>query len=56
MDIYSESRIIMTLDAGGTNLRFAAMSGGKPITGTISLPSNGADLNQCLANIIEGFI
>jgi glucokinase len=55
MDIYSESRIVMTLDAGGTNLRFAAMSGGKPITGTISLPSNGADLNQCLANIIEGF-
>lgn len=55
MDIYSESRIIMTLDAGGTNLRFAAMSGGKPITGTIALPSNGADLNQCLANIIEGF-
>ncbi len=56
MDIYTDSRIVMTLDAGGTNLRFVAMRGGKPVTETISLPSNGADLNQCLANIIEGFI
>jgi glucokinase len=55
MDIYSDSKIVMTLDAGGTNLRFAAMRGGKPVTETVSLPSNGDDLNQCLANIVEGF-
>jgi glucokinase len=55
MDIHSESRIVMTLDAGGTNLRFAAIRGGKPVTETASLPSNGHDLNQCLANIVEGF-
>jgi glucokinase len=55
MDIHSESRIVMTLDAGGTNLRFAAMRGGKPVTETVSLPSKGADLNQCLAHIVEGF-
>jgi glucokinase len=55
MDIYSDSRTVMTLDAGGTNLRFGAMRGGKPVTETVSLPSNGDDLNQCLANIVEGF-
>ena len=55
MDLASESRIVMTLDAGGTNLRFSAMRGGKPVTETVSLPSNGADLTKCLANIIDGF-
>jgi glucokinase len=49
MDIHSETRIVMTLDAGGTNLRFAAMRGGKPVTETISLPSNGDVLTRCLA-------
>lgn len=45
----------MTLDAGGTNLRFSALRGGKPIAETVSLPSNGDDLEKCLANIVEGF-
>lgn len=51
----SDPRIVMTLDAGGTNFRFAAMRGGKPITETVALPSNGDDLPQCLANLIDGF-
>jgi glucokinase len=55
MDLASESRIVMTLDAGGTNLRFSAMRGGKPVTETVSLASNGDDLTRCLANIVEGF-
>lgn len=55
MDLASESRIVMTLDAGGTNLRFSAMRGGKPVTETVSQPSNGDDLTRCLANIIDGF-
>lgn len=45
----------MTLDAGGTSFRFAAMRGHKPVTDTVTLPSNGADLDRCLANIVEGF-
>ena len=45
----------MTLDAGGTNLRFSALRGGKPVAETVSLPSNGDDLEKCLANIAEGF-
>jgi glucokinase len=55
MDLASEARIVMTLDAGGTNLRFSAMRGGKPVTETVSLPSKGNDLTRCLANIIDGF-
>jgi glucokinase len=31
------------------------MRGGKPATACIALPSNGDDLHQCLANLIEGF-
>lgn len=55
MDLASQSRIVMTLDAGGTNLRFSAMRGGKPVTDTVSLPSNGDDLTCCLAHIVDGF-
>ena len=55
MDLASESRIVMTHDAGGTNLRFSAMRGGTSVTETVSLPSNGDDLTQCLVNIVDGF-
>ncbi len=55
MHLDSDSRIVMTLDAGGTNFRFSAMRGGKPVTETVALPSNGSDLPQCLANLVEGF-
>jgi len=55
MDLETDSRIVMTLDAGGTNFRFSAMRGGKAVTETVSLPSNGDNLHQCLANLLEGF-
>jgi glucokinase len=50
-----DPRIVMTLDAGGTNFRFTAMRGQKPVTETVALPSNGDQLEHCLANIVEGF-
>lgn len=55
MNLESDSRIVMTLDAGGTSFRFAATRGGKPITETVVLPSNGDDLAKCTANLIDGF-
>lgn len=55
MNLESDSRIVMTLDAGGTNFRFAAMRAGKPITATVALPSEGSNLERCLANLIDGF-
>ncbi len=51
----SDQRIVMTLDAGGTNFRFAAMRGYKAVCETVNLPSHGDNLDQCLANIVEGF-
>jgi glucokinase len=45
----------MTLDAGGTNFRFLAIRDHRPVTPTIILPSNGHDLDRCLATIIDGF-
>ncbi len=51
----SDKRIVMTLDAGGTNFRFSAIRGGRPVTETVALPSNGDNLAKCLANMVEGF-
>ena len=51
----NDSRIVMTLDAGGTSFRFSAMQGNKPVTGTVTLPSNGDNLKKCLANLVSGF-
>lgn len=55
MNPYNDSRIVMTLDAGGSSFRFSAMRGGRPVTETVTLPSAGDDLTQCLANLIDGF-
>jgi glucokinase len=55
MNPADDKRIVMTLDAGGTNFRFSAICGNKPATGTISMPSNGDNLSKCLNNIVEGF-
>ena len=50
-----DSRIVMTLDAGGTSFRFSAMRANKPVTATVTTPSNGDDLKKCLANLVDGF-
>ena len=55
MDIHSDTRVVMTLDAGGTNFRFSAVCGGKAVTETVSMPSRGDDLAHCLADIVAGF-
>ena len=54
MNSSTDKRIVMTLDAGGTNFRFCAIRGNKPITDILSMPSNGDDLEKCLANMVEG--
>lgn len=51
----NDKRIVITLDAGGTNLVFGAMQSGKFITEPISMPSNAHDLDKCLATIVLGF-
>jgi len=50
-----DNRVVMTLDAGGTNFVFSAIQGNEEIAEPITLPSNAADLSRCLSTIIEGF-
>jgi glucokinase len=55
MQASKDSRIVMTLDAGGTNFRFAAIRANKLVTEIVAMPSNGDQLDRCLANLVEGF-
>ncbi len=55
LDIFSDDRLVMTLDAGGTNFVFNAIQKGKPITEAVRTPSYGDDLEKSLKTIIEGF-
>ncbi len=50
-----DPRIVMTLDAGGTNLKFSAIRSNKSLVGPISVPSEADDLPRCLGNIVRGF-
>ena len=51
----NDSRIVITLDAGGTNLVFGAMRGCEYITNPITYPSNAHDLDLCLDTMVRGF-
>ena len=55
MDIWSDERLVLTLDAGGTNMVFAAVCGGHFVGQTITLPSNASDLRLCLEGMVRGF-
>ncbi len=55
MNIWSDERVVLTLDAGGTNFVFSAIKGGVEIIKPIIKPSNADKLNLCLETIINGF-
>ncbi len=55
MDYLSDQRIVLTLDAGGTNFVFSAIQSGKEISQPFSLPIRGLKLEQILQTIIDGF-
>lgn len=50
-----DNRIVMTLDAGGTNFVFSAMQANEEIVNPIFLPSNADNLDKCLETLVEGF-
>jgi glucokinase len=50
-----DPRIVMTLDAGGTNLKFSAIRGNRLLARPISVPSEAENLDRCLGNIVRGF-
>ena len=44
----NDRRIVMTLDAGGTTLKFGALRGGATLVEGLSLPTEAGDLDRCL--------
>ena len=54
-DYSNDSRIVMTLDAGGTNFVFSALQGNKAVVESFALPSHATELELSLATMIEGF-
>lgn len=55
MNFTSDDRIVMLLDAGGTNFVFTAIQRGKEIIKPINTPSYGDNLELCIETIISGF-
>ena len=55
MNTTNDKRIVLTLDAGGTNFVFSAIRGNEEIVYPISKPSNAHDLGLCLNTIVAGF-
>lgn len=55
MNIRNDQRIILSLDAGGTNLVFSAMQAGKMIGKEIVLPAKVESLEAFLNRITDGF-
>ncbi|MEG0656376.1 MAG: ROK family protein [Mucinivorans sp.] len=55
MSLTTDSRVVMTLDAGGTNFVFSAIKGGQPIIEPIHFPSNADNLDRCLDTLVNGF-
>ena len=51
----SDKRIILTLDAGGTNFVFSAMQGNKEVVSPILKKAHSDNLELCLASVIQGF-
>ena len=51
----NDNRIVLTLDAGGTNFVFAAMRAGETIVSPVILPANSDSLTNCLNNLEKGF-
>ncbi len=51
----TDTRVVLTLDAGGTSFRFSAIAGNREVASGVTLPSRADDLAACLAQIVEGF-
>lgn len=51
----NDERIVLTLDAGGTNFVFSAMQGMKEVATPVRLPAYGDDLEKSLGSMKQGF-
>jgi glucokinase len=55
MNAAHDPRVVMTLDAGGTNFVFSAIRSNKEIVEPITLASNAHSLDLCFETIVAGF-
>lgn len=55
IDYANDNRIVLTLDAGGTNFVFSAIQGGNQIVEPVLKEPHSNDLNKCLEVIVNGF-
>jgi glucokinase len=55
MNYQNDQRIVLTLDAGGTNFVFSAMQAGKEVISPVRLPAYPKDLDKSLNSLVEGF-
>ncbi len=55
MDYKNDKRVVLTLDAGGTNFVFSAVQGNEEIVERVRLSSYADNLEKSLNSIIKGF-
>lgn len=55
MAYQDDKRIVLTLDAGGTNFVFSAMQAGKEVVTPVRLPAHAKDLDKSLGSMVDGF-
>lgn len=55
MNLFTDSRIVLTLDAGGTTFEFNAIQSGKILLEPVIFSSGDLSKNELISMIIEGF-
>ncbi len=55
MNWQSDQRVVLTLDAGGTNFAFSAIQSGGEVSEPVILSAEANDLEASLSNMIAGF-
>lgn len=50
-----DGRVILTLDAGGTNFVFSAIKGNRELVTPLRKPANANNLDRCLNTVVSGF-
>ena len=54
-DFKDDPRVVLTLDAGGTNFVFSAVRAAEEAVRPVTLPSHADDLDLCLKTMFDGF-
>lgn len=50
-----DKRVVMTLDAGGTNFVFTAIQGNREVVTPVFMPAQPDNLDKCFSSLVDGF-